>query len=116
MFRPLEWVGLLDMIADVRQMRLVPSHQNVPEWMIYSLPDGLWLLSYLYAIEYIWYDEQGGFKSWFLSLMPVAIVLWEVAQYFGLVPGTWDVMDCASYVISVVIYLTTKLCQNTHRK
>ena len=75
-------MGLLDDVRALRSAHWFPPIETVPEWVVYSLPDGMWLLSYMFAMEFIW--------------------------NMGLASGTWDILDLTSYSIAIIIYLLTK--------
>ena len=51
MFKPLELMGLLDDVRALRSAHWLPPIETVPEWVVYSLPDGMWLLSYMFAMS-----------------------------------------------------------------
>ena len=52
MFKPFEQMGMLDCIRDIRASHLFPPIEAVPQWIVYNLPDGMWLLSYMFAMEF----------------------------------------------------------------
>ena len=73
-----------------------------------SLPDGMWLLSYLFAMESIWYNEGKHIRLLFVWIMPTAIIIHEFCQLMRLAKGTWDINDFSFYIIAIIIYLLTK--------
>lgn len=108
MFRAFEQIGLLDNIIFFRASRLFPPIGTVPEWVVYSLPDGMWLLSYMFAMEFIWNNDGKFIKLLFIWIMPIAIIIHEFFQLMRLANGTWDINDLTSYIIAIIIYLLTK--------
>ena len=108
MFKPLEQMGLLDDVRALRSAHWFPPIETVPEWVVYSLPDGMWLLSYMFAMEFIWNNDSKHIRLFFVWAMPVAIIAHEFCQLMGLASGTWDILDLTSYSIAIIIYLLTK--------
>ncbi len=108
MFKPLEQMGLLDDVRTLRSAHWLPPIETVPEWVVYSLPDGMWLLSYMFAMEFIWNNDSKHIRLFFVWTMPVAIIAHEFCQLMGLASGTWDILDLTSYSIAIIIYLLTK--------
>lgn len=101
-------MGLLDDVRALRSAHWLPPIETVPEWVVYSLPDGMWLLSYMFAMEFIWNNDGKHIRLFFVWAMPVAIIAHEFCQLMGLASGTWDILDLTSYSIAIIIYLLTK--------
>lgn len=104
MFQPFEQTGTMSFVYTLRKSSLFPPYAEVPKWIVYSLPDGLWLLSFFFLMEYIWYNETSQIKSVFTILISVMIVGWEVLQYSGIMPGTWDINDMLAYLFAILFY------------
>ena len=101
-------------IEDVR-MFTVPLRGLLPEWFIYSLPDGLWLISFcLFSFE-IWKDESISSLSFWTLILPIIAVLWEIAQSFRLMAGTFDWIDLLVYAL-VTFFIIIKLKKRQHEK
>ena len=79
-----------------------------PDWVVYSLPDGLWLLSYLIIIDYIWHNSYGLMYYCFIFALPVIALLSEVFQLFGVVKGVFDIIDFLFYILALLFYLSIK--------
>lgn len=107
MFSWLDKINLLEPISELRLITL-PFLDNLPNWFLYSLPDGLWLFSYLCVLLVIW-DNRISKQNiqWFL-LVPLLAMFSEIGQIFGIVPGTFDIIDLLFYfggaVLPVLIY------------
>lgn len=66
---------------------------HLPEWMVYSLPQGLWAFGFSLCLGGIWYN--GPIKvgySWLMACL-VMVVLWEVFQKVGWISGTFCWVD-----------------------
>ena len=73
----------------------------------------MWLLSYMFAMEFIWNNDGKHIRLFFVWAMPVAIIAHEFSQLMGLASGTWDILDLTSYSIAIIIYSCTKLLQKS---
>ncbi len=73
-------------------------------WLIYNLPDGLWLLSYLLAMESIWGGNKRGKWIFCIPVIVFAIMM-EFLQFKYYLPGTGDILDIIFYLISIIIFL-----------
>ncbi len=75
-------------------------------WVIYNLPDGLWLLSYLLAMESLWGDDKR--LKWMFCIPVIFFAfMMEWLQYVGKFPGTGDVLDIVFYTKAILIFLLT---------
>lgn len=83
---------------------------NLPSWLIYSLPDGLWAYSLSYTIISIW---NNSLKPIFVIIITCSLAeLFEIMQFIGLVPGTFDLID---FVLSIVAVIPAYIAVN-HNK
>ena len=105
-----------DFISDIRK-----PFENIflelPAWSIYSLPDGLWVFSFVSCALYIWQNSIT-LKSgiWIFSIPSMAIFT-EIGQYLTFIPGTYDSMDVIFYVIGTVVpFLLSKICISEKNK
>lgn len=85
---------------------------NVPIFVRYSLPDGLYSAAYIFIMDAIWYNDNGIQKYAIASFMPFIATCNEVLQYFGLVKGTFDIYDLMCYTLPLLIYLSIKATNN----
>ena len=77
-------------------------------FIIYSLPDGLWYLSLLYANDLINQTFQSsvdkGLRIINLLVIVTPFVL-EFGQCVGWISGTFDIWDIFIYVLVLITYL-----------
>ena len=78
---------------------------TLPDWIIYSLPDGLWLFSYLLIMKAIWYKKTTKQALVLPLILPIFMNLTEILQGLNCFPGTFDLLDVICYDIPVIIYL-----------
>lgn len=101
---------VLDKLGDSTAVDIVRSkveHVHLPDFVVYSLPAGLWTASYLMAM-YLCTKQLN--KKMRLSLaqpLPISAVILEFMQQFGLCPGIFDICDLLCYIISVQFLLDT---------
>ena len=105
MFTWAEWLGLRDVIQTYRS---VCSTVVLPEWIKYSLPDGLWTISYLLLLDSIWMDSRNRMFMLFALIMPLIAIVLEFFQLFGLLTGTFDIVDLCCYLGAITIFLFYK--------
>ena len=79
------------------------------DFVIYNLPDGLYCVAYIFIMYFIWADHPVFIRALIASLIPMAAVAHETAQYLGLAPGTFDPLDLLCYALPYAIYLTALL-------
>ncbi len=99
-FRLIDKLGLSGFLHNIRNLfdGVHPSN-----FIVYALPDGLWLISYMILTETL-LPEHPTKTIWVLALPANAIVS-EIAQYFHLLPGNFDIWDMVCYIIPTIFYL-----------
>lgn len=70
--------------------------QLLPAWAIYSLPDGLWLISLLAALDMVWSGHPA--RDSVLRSCGAMAILYEVAQAVAPRLGTFDPVDLVALV------------------
>ena len=74
----------------------------LPEWFVFSLPNGLWAFAYSLLIFTFWLKSDSKLKFfWYLSV-PVLVLGFEFLQYFGLIPGTFSVQDVLLGIFGII--------------
>lgn len=105
MFRWAEWLGLMGAVECLRAW----GAANVPaDWVVYSLPDGMWSTSYVLTMCALWGRE----RSSLVVMMPAVAVLSEVLQAVHICPGTFDWTDLLFYALPAIVYLTINFINN----
>jgi hypothetical protein len=67
----------------------------LPEWVIYSLPNGLWAFAYALLITVIWRGTRTWLKYFWMASIPLLVIGFEILQYFQIIPGTFCLQDIA---------------------
>lgn len=93
MFEWCKTLGIYDMVLNLR------PEKKLGGWVVYSLPDGLWLFSYILLMGSIWRFNLK--RSLYASSPLVVIALGsELLQIPGWIPGTFDVVDLLCYLVA----------------
>lgn len=106
MFQLLRKWGMLDLLTSIRDMG---TRYSLFEWIKYSIPDGLWLLSYMFIIDAIWHNNKHILYYVFLWSLPIIAIMSEILQYTEIVPGTFDIVDLSCYLIAIIIFIIFNL-------
>lgn len=114
MFGWFEVVGLTTFIDDLRATTYHFSY-NIPEWVLYSLPDGLWIFSYVGVVLYIWKNSVSFDNLFWITIIPLLAIGSEIGQLLGIVIGTFDVVDLLLYTVGAIspfLFFTNHLNNN----
>lgn len=100
------WFQLLNLETYIYYLRSVCQSSitsALPPWMLYSLPDALWMYSFTSAILLSWKRK----RSIYLLIPFILGAGSEIAQYFHLVRGTYDPNDlicyCTGFLLSIIL-------------
>ena len=97
-------------------LRTLSSLEGCPEWVVYSLPGGLWALSYLLLTDVLASRLPTTIRVSLAGVIPMAGVLSELFQKAGLLPGTYDLADLFFYLSPYLIYLSIHFLYQTYKK
>lgn len=75
----------------------------IPDWVKFSLPDGLWLFSFISLILITWKNEINSSNLFWLIGLPIIALLSEIGQSISIVQGTFDWIDIAMYLIGFML-------------
>lgn len=64
-----------------------------PDWMVYSLPQGLWVFSYTLIIGIIWNGAPKLLQWIWMSTAIILAIGWETLQYLNVLSGSFCWMD-----------------------
>lgn len=103
--RMFSWFDSINLSAVISELRLytLPLSDYLPNWFLYSLPDGLWLFSYLSILLVVWDNEISKHNIHWLFIVPVVAIFSEIGQHFEIIPGTFDVIDLTFYIAGTVL-------------
>ena len=102
LFRPktllmFKWVESLGLSEYIDRLRDMVSNITLNHITLYSLPDGLWLASYIIVVNTV-VSKSNKHKLLFWSfLLPLIAIVFELLQIPGIIPGIFDVFDLICY-------------------
>jgi len=105
MFNWFDTLGLNHQILSLRNIN-IEVVEKLPSWFKYSLPDGLWVFSYVCLILLIWSEsEVKKYLFWVLVIPSIAIIS-EFGQLANILPGTFDPVDIIFYLLGTFLPFT----------
>jgi len=66
---------------------------SLMEWILYSLPDGLWALAYTLLICGLWAGSRSRARYFWYATIPLLVLGFEGFQGLGLIHGTFSFSD-----------------------
>ncbi len=99
----------LNIIVDVIRAISNQRHNLPSDWIIYSLPSGLWIYSFTFCLTYLWSDSKSKFRLIWIMIGPILGIGSEIMQRLKLIPGTYDVMDIVVYTIFSIMAIIAAL-------
>lgn len=103
MFKPLpiEWITTLDNIKN----NITLPNNIFTSFLIYSLPTGLWTISYILLMQIICESMQKKQRFLWIYSLPVILLIVEFLQLFPICQGTFDIVDSLCYIIPIIVSL-----------
>jgi hypothetical protein len=100
-----KWIDYIMLIDPVENLRIVtlPYNEYLPDWFLYSLPDGLWMFSYSCIVLVIWERKITKYSLLWLLSLPMISILFEVLQYYDYFNGTFDIIDIIFYIFGSLL-------------
>jgi hypothetical protein len=99
------WFSYLGVIDLVKSYRSLVYEITLPEFFVYSLPNGLWTFSFLMFV-YITTNKKFNF---FLTLFCILIIIGlEIFQLTKLISGTFCLTDLLTNIFFIVLFLIIK--------
>lgn len=100
-----QWCSVVGLSEPLDSLRHAVHEWQIPDFLIFSLPDGLYCASYILITDAIWYNDNGIVKYFIISFIPVVAVSDEIMQLFNMVHGTFDFNDLICYSIPLIAYV-----------
>lgn len=112
LFRPttlkvFSWVRYLGWEEAVMGAQATVSTQAkiIPNWILFSLPDGLWAYSLTCSMLMIWRDSASSQRYLWISMGLLLSLGGEFGQFVHLVPGVVDQLDVIVTFVMVLLAL-----------
>lgn len=100
-----QWCYAIGLSTTIDVMREHARTWNLPDVVLYCLPDGLYCAAYLLIMDAIWKEDWRILKYLILFIVPAITISSELLQYSGFVPGVFDINDLLCYSIPPAIYI-----------
>jgi len=102
----LEKSSLLPYGNYLREHTVIQNSKNyLPDWLLFSLPDALWLYALVCAILYLWdFKWHKHSAIWIIGAASLGIFL-ELGQLINCLSGTFDWIDILCYILAAGIPL-----------
>ncbi len=101
MFSWAERSGLGGVISFLRSLAI--ADVELADWVLYSLPDALWLFAFCLFFIWVWQGQQGKLASAWRLFPAVVALVWECGQLTPFVSGTFDPIDLFFYLLAAVL-------------
>lgn len=99
------WFDKLKILNTINYLRkFTINHSiNLPEIILYSIPDGLWMFSYISLILFLWKNEVKKENLFWILIIPIISIASELGQLIKVVPGTFDSSDLLMYFLGTTL-------------
>ena len=88
------WFQVLGLDDYINYLRInIPLNNHFPKWLIYSLPDGIWIYSLTSLMLINWYSSLNKVKYFWIMIGPLIGLSLEFGQLIHIIPGTYDTND-----------------------
>lgn len=105
MFKIIDELGFMPNVVSLRMYVNHINHNCFPDFIIYSLPAGLWIASYL-MMMYLTTKGYTRKSRLMLALpLPITAIVLEFMQLLGLYIGTFDAYDLICYTIPLIFFV-----------
>ncbi|HSU14625.1 hypothetical protein [Longimicrobium sp.] len=91
--RVFRWMEAASLDGALASARAVVAGIRLPGWMLFSLPDALWVYAFVACMALIWRGKPVRQAAFWIALGPALSLGSELAQLAGIVPGTFDPAD-----------------------
>ncbi|SEN89936.1 hypothetical protein SAMN05444671_2386 [Flavobacterium sp. CF108] len=102
MFIWFDELKILDIINSLRSFTVSYS-SHLPNIILYSLPDGLWMFSYVSLVLFLWKNEIKNENLFWILIIPIISIISELGQLIKIVPGTFDSSDLLMYFLGTTL-------------
>jgi hypothetical protein len=90
-------------LFNLARQRSLAFSLSFPEWIVFSLPNGLWAFAYALLITGIWAGSQSWIRVFWLASIPVLVLGFEILQFTGTLPGIFCMQDIALGIAGLII-------------
>jgi len=109
LFRPAEaiffnWIHPvgLDNWFNIARHKSLSLNLYLPEWIVFSLPNGLWAFAYALLITCIWSGSKTFSRYFWMASIPLLVLGFEILQYARVIPGTFCMRDITLGLVGLI--------------
>ncbi|HLF64075.1 MAG TPA: hypothetical protein VI603_09990 [Saprospiraceae bacterium] len=104
-----QWVAHIVGDNTWSSLQSLVQNSGIPQWVIYSLPDALWMLALVTLVLLIWDFKLHSRSIPWITIAVGTGLLFEIFQGVHLVPGTFDVTDLVFILLAALFPLSFAL-------
>lgn len=99
-----DWFKILLLEEHIENIRLTTMtySENLPDWLLFSFPDGLWLFSYITLILVVWKNQINKHSIIWILVVPFYAIILEIGQLLDYWKGTFDFNDLLFYSMGII--------------
>ena len=99
------WLNFLgiDFVNNDFRKKSINYMPKIPDWFIFSLPDGIWIFSYVLVMISIWNFTLNKKSIFWMTIIPLVAIFSEIFQIFDFIPGTFDFVDLSFYILGFIL-------------
>ena len=99
------WLNFLgiDFVNNDLRKKSINYMPKIPDWFIFSLPDGIWIFSYILVMISIWNFTLNKKSIFWMTIIPLVAIFSEIFQIFDFIPGTFDFVDLSFYILGFIL-------------
>ena len=112
------WFQELSLTNEIELVRNHFSNYNFPDWIVYNLPDLLWVFSFTSLLLIIW-NMKINKENIAYIIVPMGLgIISELGQLFSIMDGTFDKIDLLFYLLGGLtsVFIFSKLKTNNNEK
>lgn len=101
-FSWINYLGLNEWLSGIQNLSFF-KNLSLPEWIIYSLPNGFWAFSYAVFIISIWRTSKSFVKYFWIFSIPTLVFGYELLQINQVLPGTFCWLDITAGLLGIAL-------------
>lgn len=88
---------------------------RIPDWILYSLPNGLWAFAYTLFIAGNWLGSPSRLRYFWFATVPVLVLGFEFLQGADVIRGTFSFMDLGLGIAGLITGTFIAILLKKHR-
>lgn len=101
-----EWFNYLGLSKILALLRELAGSIQVPAWILYYVPNGMWTYSFTIVLACIWINTNNWQKYLWIFFPMTAGIIFEIGQLLNLLPGTFSHGDIIAHLLASLIAIT----------